>query len=76
MNETIQHVVVTLVALGAGGVLARRVFGFLAPPAQSSHGCASCSSGTGACAPRAATPPAAGHPVAFIRQPGSLHPHA
>jgi hypothetical protein len=71
MNEAIQHVVVTLVALGAGGVLARRVFGFFAPPAQSAHGCASCASGTGACAPRAAAPPAAGQPVVFIRQPES-----
>jgi len=66
--EFLQNAVVTLVALGAGGVVVRRVLGVGAPRSRP-PGCAKCASGHDACGSTA--PAATGgiveHPVVLIR---------
>ncbi len=47
-GELIQHAIVTLAALGAAGIVAQRVFGFLRP-APRQDGCANCPSSRQAC---------------------------
>jgi hypothetical protein len=44
MPELAQHVVVTLAALGAAGIVVRRVFGTFAPGKGSSSPCDKCAS--------------------------------
>jgi hypothetical protein len=67
MTDILQHVVVTIAALGASVIVVRRVFGFFAPPRSQSTGCPSCPSATNSCAAKPAATAAGGeHPVVFI----------
>lgn len=70
MPELLQHVIVTIVALGAAGVIVRRVFGVV-QPAGGNPQCASCPSARahGMLPPKGGSQPAAGpaggtHPAA------------
>ena len=76
-SEMLQYVVVTLVALAAGVIVIRRVFGSVGDGSKRS-GCASCASGTAACGTHAqasgrgidrATNRAAVHPLTVVRRP-------
>lgn len=76
-SEMLQYVVVTVIALAAGLVVIRRVFGLVGTRAKGT-GCASCASGTGACGTHAqasggeihrATDRAAVHPLTVLRRP-------
>jgi hypothetical protein len=53
MSETVQQIIVALVALGAAGFVVRRVVTAVRPPAGQSA-CPSCASGSTACADKAA----------------------
>jgi hypothetical protein len=68
--DLVQHALVSLVALGAAGVLFRRLSGIGRP--ASTPGCSNCPSGgktrRAAADPRADAPPAE-HPLVFIRSP-------
>lgn len=66
--EMFQHVVVTVVALAAGTVLGRRVFGFVGPRSTKA-GCAGCPSAPGACgaATQATSAAAVPHRAVLIR---------
>jgi hypothetical protein len=44
MPELVQHVIVTLAALSAAGIVVRRVFGAIAPGSRSASPCDSCPS--------------------------------
>jgi hypothetical protein len=44
MPELVQHVIVTLAALSAAGIIVRRVFGAIAPGRRSASPCDSCPS--------------------------------
>ena len=48
-SEMLQHAIVTLVALGALAVIARRVLGFVGVR-ESKSGCSNCASSKSACA--------------------------
>ena len=62
--DLLQDIVVTLVALAAGGILFRRLIGFARPaPDGSAPACANCPSAAGACHTPAAAPPSASTPV-------------
>lgn len=67
MIELLQHVTVTIVALGAGAVLVHRVFGFLGVRSSGTGGCDACPSSKGACSMPAET--SAERPAVFIRAP-------
>jgi hypothetical protein len=71
--DLLQDGIVTLVAVGAGGVILRRVFGFMRPATKSA--CGSCAAGKSSCATDAATPTTtrapgtpATHPMVLIRR--------
>lgn len=65
--DMLQHGVVTLVALGALAVIARRVLGFV-QVRDTRSGCPNCPSSKGACAPRVTpdTQPTT-HPAVLVR---------
>ncbi len=66
--EIFQHAVVTVVALAAGALVLRRVFGFLSPRAEAPR-CAGCPSTQSACAPAASQAgTGASHPAVLVRR--------
>ena len=69
MIDLVQHIVVTLFALGAGVVIVRRVLGVVGDSKKS--GCESCASNQGACAPTASDAAPTHHVAVLIRRPSS-----
>jgi hypothetical protein len=53
MSDTVQQAIVAIFALGAAGLVVRRVWSAVRPPAGQSP-CPSCDSGSTACADKAA----------------------
>lgn len=66
--EIVQHAVVALIALAAGAVLVRRVFGFVGPRAGRTS-CAGCPSAPGArgATPQPRTNATVEHPAVLMR---------
>ena len=71
--DLLQDAMVTLVALGAMGLLFRRVLGFARPAPGAAPGCANCPSAATSCHPATAPAPIDGrpepseHPLVFVR---------
>ena len=66
MPEWTQTAVVALAAVGAGTILARRVFGMFRP--SKGGACPSCESGSKACAqPEPTEPSVTVHPMTLVR---------
>jgi len=71
-TEMLQHAIVTLVALAAGTAVVRRIFGFVGRRARRT-GCASCASGSGACAtPAQSAPDVTVQRVAVLTRPPAV----
>ena len=67
----VQDGLVTLVALGAGGLVFRRLLRFARPAKGGAPACANYPSGRGHCQPASAAAPAAPaeRPLVFVRSP-------
>ena len=67
--ELLQDAIVTLVAVGAAGVLVRRLVAFAKPRRSGEIACSSCPSSTSSSTRRPSTPAHAPetHPVVFVR---------
>ena len=66
--DVLQHVIVTLVAASAFGLILRRATGFLFSRAQTPT-CASCASGQGRCGSPAPPNGSTTYPVVVLRTP-------
>lgn len=73
--DWLQHAIVTLTAVGAALLVARRLFGVARPAPGAPSACANCPSSGHACHPATATSPASAtggspaavHPLTFVR---------